>query len=1054
MHKEIKNSISADVEVKDETIGEFAVSVQMYSPRAIIMRDLVKTVEGETSGIDTESESNYNNIRGDNNVSQDTEILGDGRVSAVGGSGNGIRQQGQNTAKLKNVLGRVSPGQGTNSAGIRAGDSGWAAQSDAEKSNKFGLAERIRGKIHQGRLADTDTAGRKLGSEVLEGFKNTVLKDENGRILSFFHFTQEQFEAFEQGDVGFHFGTLQSAIDRMTGISKPEKSKIIKEVYVNITNPLICEIDSGFWDAYDIAIQAFSKEILNESDLEYLRGLKGYNYTQYFDEAAVELRRMLKEKGYDGVIYQNQHEDIGNLSVIAFDNDQILTVAENGTLKENTGVSAADSDESVFSLGEGADSEPDVIDVPEKIWGVAISNENKKRHHTTQAEQQYLREVANAIGVKLDFAHIAEFLKQRNVTVKGITPDAVVTGDGHIVIGFNVTKPVEALLKHELSDYLFMNLSEADAQELMNTAMDTKLFDNWLKSKGYSNATEYSADIIAIRQAVNDPNFVGKSDNDLEYQSYIEMTSDFIAEQCFGGETSINGLVEAINQKKGILDRISQWLKNLIAKIKNHGIPSLETELGQVERQFAKAFNSVNGQNKNTADSGVRFSINNDFISKAEKIMDGTLVRKDNSYITVSNNTPQILIDKAGAKDLPIIISYESLYLALRESGELKGHYHNLGVDFAEKILTSLNNPYEIIKISDNRINEILYIPNKKGENVVVSVEFNAPKEVGGKYDAYNLIITLFGANKNYVQNIEQNGEIIYKKSSNSESQVNRGLYKYPAIVNDSELNSNDIISNSSEKVNNNDMQETENNSEIRMSVPVEKQFAKAFNSVNGQNKNTADSGVRFSIAESFQKTLNHWDKKTVGFSFVVGNTSKVLKEAGISDKQIRLDATKVKALLEKHSGMTIETISQIPELLEKPIFVIDSKSNENAKIVMGDLYDENGKIVTVVLLLTPTSKKGNQLDIIKISSAEGRSHIESLFKNTDGSNVTVRYMDKKRVQDWLNVNRLQLPLHSFNLNSNDIISNSSEKVNNNDMQETENNVHSSMIGDTFLKKI
>lgn len=42
---------------------------------------------------------------------------------------------------------------------------------------------------------------------------------------------------------------------------------------------------------------------------------------------------------------------------------------------------------------------------------------------------------------------------------------------------------------------------------------------------------------------------------------------------------------------------------------------------------------------------------------------------------------------------------------------------------------------------------------------------------------------------------------------------------------------------------------------------------------------------------------------------------------------------------------------------------------------------DENGKIVTVVLLLTPTSKKGNQLDVIKVSSAQGRGHIESLFK-------------------------------------------------------------------------
>ena len=85
----------------------------------------------------------------------------------------------------------------------------------------------------------------------------------------------------------------------------------------------------------------------------------------------------------------------------------------------------------------------------------------------------------------------------------------------------------------------------------------------------------------------------------------------------------------------------------------------------------------------------------------------------------------------------------------------------------------------------------------------------------------------------------------------------------------------------------------------------------------------------------------------------------------------------------------------------------------------MGDLHDANGKLVTVVLLLTPTSRKGNQLDVIKVSSAQGRSHIETLFRNKDGSNVKVRFVDKKRIQSWLNVNRLQLPLHSFNMDSN-----------------------------------
>ena len=95
----------------------------------------------------------------------------------------------------------------------------------------------------------------------------------------------------------------------------------------------------------------------------------------------------------------------------------------------------------------------------------------------------------------------------------------------------------------------------------------------------------------------------------------------------------------------------------------------------------------------------------------------------------------------------------------------------------------------------------------------------------------------------------------------------------------------------------------------------------------------------------------------------------------------------------------------------------------------MGDLYDSHGNVVTTVLLLTPTSKKGNVLDLIKISSAEGRSHINSLLSK-EGKPVAIRYVDKNRIQSWLNVNRLQLPLHNLDLDSNNIINSSSDYVN------------------------
>lgn len=201
-------------------------------------------------------------------------------------------------------------------------------------------------------------------------------------------------------------------------------------------------------------------------------------------------------------------------------------------------------------------------------------------------------------------------------------------------------------------------------------------------------------------------------------------------------------------------------------------------------------------------------------------------------------------------------------------------------------------------------------------------------------------------------------------------------------------------------------------------------------------SKNTVQTNgdVRYSINEDFEKQLRSWDGKTEGFSFVVGNTSDALKQAGVPVKQIRWDATKLKKTLNKHvdNGISIDVLKNVPQLLESPIVIVDSRTVADRLIVLGDLYDDFGKVIVVALELNPTNRKGTVLEnIIKIATSQGRSHIQSLL------NSNIRYVspDEKRVQNWLNVNRLQLPLRSTNLNSNNSISQNETTVNNQSMQ-------------------
>lgn len=202
---------------------------------------------------------------------------------------------------------------------------------------------------------------------------------------------------------------------------------------------------------------------------------------------------------------------------------------------------------------------------------------------------------------------------------------------------------------------------------------------------------------------------------------------------------------------------------------------------------------------------------------------------------------------------------------------------------------------------------------------------------------------------------------------------------------------------------------------------PTQGQYAKIYES---------QVGFRNSKKRDFAEKLDAWDGHTEGFSFVIGKVSKPLLDAGIPNKQIRIDASKIKKTIAKRAGMTMEQFKSIPELLEAPIFIIESKKDADSRVIMGDLYDNNGKVVTVVLKLSPSSRKGNMLDVLKVSSAEGRSHISSLFRYDDGMPVRILYEDTKRAQHWLNVNRLQLPLRSPNVNSNNIVANKTQNVN------------------------
>lgn len=96
-------------------------------------------------------------------------------------------------------------------------------------------------------------------------------------------------------------------------------------------------------------------------------------------------------------------------------------------------------------------------------------------------------------------------------------------------------------------------------------------------------------------------------------------------------------------------------------------------------------------------------------------------------------------------------------------------------------------------------------------------------------------------------------------------------------------------------------------------------------------------------------------------------------------------------------------------------------------------------KPVLAVLLLNPTDRGGNSINILKVASAYGKdTNPQGLI---DNSKILYVEPNKKRTQNWLSVNRLQLPLPSSSYGFiNTIVANKPSGVNTHSMRNGQKN--------------
>lgn len=203
----------------------------------------------------------------------------------------------------------------------------------------------------------------------------------------------------------------------------------------------------------------------------------------------------------------------------------------------------------------------------------------------------------------------------------------------------------------------------------------------------------------------------------------------------------------------------------------------------------------------------------NDTVDNILSVSDETAKELADNRVAVEilKNIPNVILDNVkGARDLKVIINYTKLYLAVRKNGVFEGHYHNLGAEIAKKLPDFLQNPDAIIQLANGRLNLFTTVKTKKGNNGIISVELNSTKDIGGKNEDYNVVVTMFSSNDNYTKNLISGEGVNIKYKKEDLSQVNPQLYKWLATIND-KSSTNNIVSQDSDVVNSSIRRDTEN---------------------------------------------------------------------------------------------------------------------------------------------------------------------------------------------------------------------------------------------------
>ena len=379
----------------------------------------------------------------------------------------------------------------------------------------------------------------------------------------------------------------------------------------------------------------------------------------------------------------------------------------------------------------------------------------------------------------------------------------------------------------------------------------------------------------------------------------------------------------------------------------------------------------------------------NDTVDNILSVSDETAKELADNRVAVEilKNTPNVILDNVkGARNLKVIINYTKLYLAVRKNGVFEGHYHNLGAEIAKKLPDFLQNPDAIIQLANGKLNLFTTVKTKKGNNGIISVELNSTKDIGGKNEDYNVVVTMFSSNDNYTKNLISGEGVNIKYKKEDLSQVNPQLYKWLATIND-KSSTNNIVSQDSDVVNSSVRRDTENDT------------------LNLKDKCNLTQTKHTKTGEDL---------------WIIG-----LKERISADEYKKLNA-KVKEV-----GGYYSRYAKTPDGKPIPGFIFKKEPSEEVADVFNAFFDTTGDFEQANK--TPTPKETENTNILENKATEDENNKLSTNENKDNE---------------LSENKAENKKEDIDVSDNAKTTETLEKVNEKDVTSNKNNIEKTVEND------